>query len=119
MIISSQQDVGNPIPGRSVSTRVPRVPDDDDEICSANCPEEEKGTSIYGDGDSCREEVEFLAFVASPAAMTDLFNVSTANMPFTISQDLFCQRFQGVCFCFSSLLLCKLTIISLFFMFLV
>lgn len=58
-------------------------------------------------------EVGFLAFVASPAAneMTDLFNVSTANMAFTISpQDYyyyyyFCHKLQGVCFCFSSLLL--------------
>ncbi|WVZ11249.1 hypothetical protein V8G54_015779 [Vigna mungo] len=52
----------------------------------------------------CISEVGFLPFTSTAAAMTDLFNVSTANMPFTISQEFFCRQFQGVCFCFSSLL---------------
>jgi len=63
-------------------------------------------------------EVGFLAFASPAAAMMDLFNVSTANMPFTISQDFFCREFQGVCFCFSSLL-SKLQTTSLFLMSLV
>lgn len=50
-------------------------------------------------------------FNVYPLQMKDLFNVSTANMAFTISpQDYyyyyyFCHKLQGVCFCFSSLLL--------------
>ncbi|KAK7330639.1 hypothetical protein VNO77_24837 [Canavalia gladiata] len=55
--------------------------------------------------DAVHSEVGFLAFASSPASMTNLFNVSTANMGFiNISQDLFCHKFQGVCFYFSSLL---------------
>ncbi|CAJ1943590.1 unnamed protein product [Sphenostylis stenocarpa] len=103
-------------------------------------PEEKRGTTTtYYDGDCAsvdgvlknkcvyhnmvveedlHSEVGFLAFASPAAAMTDLFNVSTANMDFTISQDFFSHEFQGVCFCFSSLL-CKLKTTSHFLMSLV